>query len=129
MKHHTINRQNYTSLKTESDSGQLLLHFMWGKFDFRLFLKPVGASEAEAKPKRSFRRNGAYYQVATLQLQHRNRWYEYVKPTAHGLQFEETLWRLEGASHHAEFPKNLLAVACQLAAQELDLNPVQPVAA
>ncbi|MBQ31008.1 MAG: hypothetical protein CL923_00330 [Deltaproteobacteria bacterium] len=129
MKHHTINRQNYTILKTESGTGQLLLHFMWGKFDFRLFLKPVKAFEAEAKPKHRFQRDGVYYQVAALQLQHRNQWYEYVKPSAHGLQLEETQWQLEGASHHAEFPKNLLAAACQLAEQELGLESMQPIAA
>jgi len=129
VKQHTINRQNYSILKTGSESGKLLLHFMWGKFDFQLLLKSVGASEAQAQPKRSFRKGGAHYQVAALQLQLRNRWYEYVRPTAHGLQLEETQWRLEGATHHQEFPKNLLAVACQLAEQELGLESMQPIAA
>lgn len=129
VKQHTINRQNYTILKTGNASGQLRLSFMWGKFDFRLLLKSVESTEAEAQPKRSFQRDGLHYQVASLQLQLRNRWYEYVKPTAHGLQLEETQWRWEGATHHAEFPKNLLAAACQLAEQELDLESMQPIAA
>ncbi len=122
MKRYTFNRQNYNIFKSDAEAERPFLYFFWGKFDFRLILVPTDAETAEAAPKKSFQRNGQFFIVESFQLKHHNEWFDYVKPTAHGLQLEETKWQNGDQAHYMEIPQNLLGLACEMAAAELGLT-------
>ncbi|MEC8223885.1 MAG: hypothetical protein VX020_08460, partial [SAR324 cluster bacterium] len=72
---------------------------------------------------------GKQFQSGTLELLHHHKWYQYVKPTAHGLVLEETLWEKDGEKHYAEFPRDLYRVCRDFCAEELELKPLAPISA
>ena len=81
-----------------------------------------------AHPDRGFRNeSGQYLVLKSLQNLYRTEWYEFVRPTAHGLQLEETLWQNNGKSHYVEYPQDLLDIACSICAAEMDLSQLQSV--
>ncbi len=111
----------------DKDSSEYMVCFLWGKFDFRIYFREANSAEVAKKPKISFENeSGAYFMVEQLQHQRHGDWYDFQKVTSHGFTFEETMWNYEGKIHYAEFPKELLVVAAKVAAEELDLKPVQP---
>ena len=91
MKNYSIDRQNYRIFKSEKSSDSPFVHFFWGKFDFRLSFEINPDSSTEKDSKLLFSGQGKQFQSGTLELLHHHKWYQYVKPTAHGLVLEETL--------------------------------------
>ena len=80
------------------------------------------------QPDRGFRdESGQYFVLQSLQNLYRTERYEFVRPTAHGLQLEETLWQNHGKSHYVEYPQDLQDVACSICAAEMGLSPLQSV--
>ena len=63
-----------------------------------------------------------YDTVKIFEVLYQNEWFEFVKPTTHGMQIEETLWHNDGEDYYVEFPKDLRSVAFQICAEELDLK-------
>ena len=57
-----------------------------------------------------------------FEVLYHNKWDDFIKPTAHGLQFEEILWRRNGQDYYAEFPRDLWNVAEGICVQELELK-------
>jgi len=68
--------------------------------------------------------DGNKYASEKFEVLYHNEWYEFVKPTAHGMQFEETLWRRNGKDYYVEFPKDLKNVAERICVQELELTEI-----
>jgi len=68
--------------------------------------------------------DGSKYTADKFEVLYHNEWYEFVKPTAHGMQFEETLWRRNGKDYYVEFPKDLKNVAEGICLQELELTKI-----
>jgi len=64
------------------------------------------------------------YAAEKFEVLYHNEWYEFVKPTAHGMQFEETLWRLNGKDYYVELPRDLKNVAEGICVQELELTEI-----
>ena len=67
----------------------------------------------------TFDGEGRFYRPAKFELLHNHQWYLFVKPTAHGMVLEETLWERQGLKHHVELPKDLYAVCLDFCAEEL----------
>ena len=65
--------------------------------------------------------DGSKYTADKFEVLYHYKWYEFVKPTAHGMQFEETLWRRDGKDYYAEFPRDLCNAAEGICVQELEL--------
>tara|TARA_B100000029_G_C16852496_1_gene696086 strand:- start:115 stop:387 length:273 start_codon:yes stop_codon:yes gene_type:complete len=65
---------------------------------------------------------GKNYVYEKFEVLYHTQWYEFIKPTAHGMQFEETLWRSNGKDYYAEFPRDILNVAEGICVQELELT-------
>lgn len=127
MNSYTFRRQNYFVFQVDRDPVTPSVHFLWGKFDFRAILERT-ESKVMAQPDRGFRdESGQYFVLKSLQNLYRTEWYEFVRPTAHGLQLEETLWINNGKYHYVEYPQDLQAVACSICAAEMDLSPLQSV--
>ena len=127
MNSYTFRRQNYFVFQVDCDPVTPSVHFLWGKFDFRAILERT-ESKVMAQPDRGFRdESGQYFVLKSLQNLYRTEWYEFVRPTAHGLQLEETLWINNGKYHYVEYPQDLQDVACSICAVEMDLSPLQSV--
>ena len=123
MKNYTVDHQNYHIFKSESGTDTQLVHFQWGKFDFQMTFLVSEKDESHINLKNIyFSQDGSKYASEKFEVLYHDEWYEFVKPTAHGMQFEETLWRMNGKDYYAEFPRDLWNVAEGICAQELELT-------
>jgi len=123
VKNYTVDHQNYHIFKAETGIDSQFVHFQWGKFDFRMTFSISKKDESQINSKNMFSsQDGSKYAADKFEVLYHNEWYEFVKPTAHGMQFEETLWRRNGKDYYAEFPRDLRNVAQGICAQELELT-------
>jgi hypothetical protein len=123
VKNYTVDHQNYHIFKAESGTENQFVHFQWGKFDFRMTFSSTEIDDSRINSKKTFSsQNGSKFIADKFEVLYHNEWYEYVKPTAHGMQFEETLWRSNGRDYYVEFPRDLRNVAQSISAEELGLS-------
>ena len=125
MKSYTVDHQNYHIFKAESGTDSQFVHFQWGKFDFRMTFSIFENDESQIDSKNTYSsQDGGRYAADKFEVLYHNEWYEFVKPTAHGMQFEETLWRRNGKDYYVEFPKDLKNVVEGICVQELELTKI-----
>ena len=125
MKSYTVDHQNYHIFIAESGIDSQFVHFQWGKFDFRMTFSISEKDESQINSKNMFSsQDGSKYAADKFEVLYHNEWYEFVKPTAHGMQFEETLWRRNGKDYYVEFPRDLKNVAEGICVQELELTEI-----
>ena len=129
MKNYTVDHQNYQIFKTGNVDKNQYVHFQWGKFDFRMTFFNLKNTQKNNPEKTLSAKNGSKYLIEKFEVLYQNEWFEFVKPTAHGMQLEETLWRSNGEEYYVEFPKDLRSVALEICADELDLKILQDVVA
>ena len=125
MKKYTVDHQNYHIFKTESGTDSQFVHFQWGKFDFRMTFSISKKDESQTNLKNLYSsQDGSKYASDKFEVLYHTQWYEFVKPTAHGMQLEESLWRCNGKDYYAEFPRDLWNVAEGICVQELELTKI-----
>ena len=125
MKNYTVDHQNYQIFKAESGTDAQFVHFQWGKFDFRMTFSIFEKDESQINSKNTYSsQDGGRYAADKFEVLYHNEWYEFVKPTAHGMQLEETLWGRNGKAYYAEFPRDLWNVAEGICVQELELTKI-----
>ena len=123
MKNYTVDHQNYHIFKAESGTDSKFVHFQWGKFDFRMTFSIFKKDESQINTKKIYSsQDGNKYVSEKFEVLYHNKWYDFIKPTAHGMQFEEILWRRNGQDYYAEFPRDLWNVAEGICVQELELK-------
>jgi len=123
VKNYTVDHQNYHIFKAETGIDSQFVHFQWGKFDFRMTFSISKKDESQINSKNIYSsQDGSKHAADKFEVLYHNEWYEFVKPTAHGMQFEETLWRRNGKDYYVEFPRDLSNVAEGICAQELELT-------
>ena len=123
MKKYSVDHQNYQIFKTETGNNNQYVHFQWGKFDFRMTFIVTKKDALKNNPKLEFTApNGKKYLAEKFEVLHRNEWFEFIKPTAHGMQLEETLWRWKDEDYFVEFPKDIRSVAQGFCSEELGLT-------
>ena len=123
MKNYTVDHQNYHIFKAESDTDSQFVHFQWGKFDFRMTFSIFEKDESQINSKNIYTsKDGSKYAADKFGVLYHNEWYEFVKPTAHGMQLEETLWQRNGKDYYVEFPRDLWNVTEGICVQELELT-------
>ena len=128
MRQYSVDHQNYHIFKTETGDKIQYVHFQWGKFDFRMTFT-IGTKEAVQKDhKKAFSaENGNRYLADLFEVLYQSEWFEYVKPTAHGMQLEETLWSRDDQDYYVEFPKDIRSVAQVICAEELGMSKLVAV--
>jgi len=126
VKNYSVDRQNYRIFKTEKNQDKPHVHFFWGKFDFRMsFFVCLELSSGEDSVL-LFSGQGKKYKAGTLEILHHHQWYQFVKPTGHGLVLEETLWEKDEKKHYVEFPRDLYRITRDFCAEELGFKPLVP---
>ncbi len=129
MKTYSVDHQNYHIFKTGIGAKKQFVHFQWGKFDFRMSFIILTNIKQDNPEKTISANNGSKYLIEKFEVLYQNEWFEFIKPTAHGMQLEETLWHRNGQDYYVEFPKDLSSVALEICAKELELKVLQDVAA
>ena len=130
MRQYSVDHQNYHIFKTETGEKNQYVHFQWGKFDFRMTFTACTKDAVRKKPKMAFSAaNGKEYLAELFEVLYQNKWFEFVKPTAHGMQLEETLWSRDGLDYYVEFPKDIRSVAQVICAEELGMSRLDAVSA
>ena len=126
MKNYSVDHQNYQIFKVGTGNKSQYVHFQWGKFDFRMTFTAAAKDAIRNNPKLAFSApNGKKYLAEKFEVLHRNEWFEFVKPTAHGMQLDETLWQWNGQDYFVEFPKDIRSVAQRFCAKELGLSVLE----
>ncbi len=130
MRQYSVDHQNYHIFKTETGEKNPYVHFQWGKFDFRMTFNTCGKDAVRENPKKAFSSaNGKQYLAGLFEVLYQSEWFEFVKPTAHGMQLEETLWSRNGQDYYVEFPKDIRSVAQVICAEELGMSPLEAISA
>ena len=125
MRHYAVDNQNYYIFKSNTVEKNPYVHFQWGKFDFRMIFIAGNKDVINENLKIAFSTaNGEQYLAKTLEVFYQNEWFEFVKPTSHGIQLEETLWTFGEEKYFVEFPKNLRSVAQSICAKELGMTSI-----
>ena len=128
MRQYSIDRQNYHIFKTETSEKKPYVHFQWGKFDFRMTFNADSKDIIRENPKKAFSaENGNQYLAELFEVLYQGEWFEFVKPTAHGMELEETLWSRNGQDYYVEFPKDIRSVAQVICAEELGMSPLEAI--
>ena len=130
MRQYSVDHQNYHIFKTKTGVKKQYVHFQWGKFDFRMTFNSGSKNAVRNNPKMAFSaENGKQYLAELFEVLYQSEWFEFVKPTAHGMQLEETLWSRNGQDYYVEFPKDIRSVAQVICAEELGLSQLEAVSA
>ena len=130
MRQYSVDHQNYHIFKTETGEKNQYVHFQWGKFDFRMTFYTGSKDAVRENPKKAFAsENGKQYLAGLFEVLYQSEWFEFIKPTAHGMQLEETLWSRNGQDYYVEFPKDIRSVAQVICAEELGMSPLAAVSA
>ena len=130
MRQYSVDHQNYHIFKTETGEKNPYVHFQWGKFDFRMTFNTCSKDAVQENPKKAFSSaNGKQYLAGLFEVLYQSEWFEFVKPTAHGMQLEETLWSRNGQDYYVEFPKDIRSVAQVICAEELGMSPLEAISA
>jgi hypothetical protein len=130
VRQYSVDHQNYHIFKTETGEKNQYVHFQWGKFDFRMTFNTGSKDALLENPKKAFAsENGKQYLAGLFEVLYQSEWFEFIKPTAHGMQLEETLWSRNGQDYYVEFPKDIRSVAQVICAEELGMSPLAAVSA
>ena len=130
MRQYSVDHQNYHIFKTETGEKNQFVHFQWGKFDFRMTFTACTKDVILKNPKKAFSAtNGKKYLAEHFEVLYQSEWFEFVKPTAHGMQLEESLWSRNGQDYYVEFPKDIKSVAQVICAEELGMSLLETISA
>lgn len=123
MNSHTIGNDTYGIFERSDKGSLLMLHFLWGKKDFRIFLERKGASSGKGAHPPLFRsKSNGEYVLSRLQYLYQYEWYDYDRVDGHGRALEEVRWKHANGVRYVELPLHFFEVAAELAAREFALK-------
>ena len=130
METHTIGIENFLVFEKWDKESLLLVHFIWGKKDFRFYLarNNSGASPKET-PAVLVSESGREFVFSRLQYLYNFEWYDFDKVSGHGLAHDEVRWKKGKSIRYVELPKDFLEVALEIAAREFALKRKAPAVA
>ena len=122
MKQYTRRLQNYAIFKAETMGGVWMLHFIWGKKDFRLYLQEAQPSLPLLFGRQLTTVDHKVLQMTRFQYLYNFTWWEYQGVKGHGLALEEVRWiNAERQNRYLEVPKDFLECAMEMACHEFNL--------
>jgi len=98
-----------------------MLHFIWGKKDFRLYLEKTAWREENAPGTVLLTKDGMVV-VNRLQYLYNFNWYDYDGVSGHGMTREDTRWRRGPETRYMELPREFYSHAVELACLEFELE-------
>ncbi len=124
MTTHTIGNNTFAVFSKEEKGGVWMLHFLWGKKDFRIYLGRKADMSGGKPPATLVLDSEEHGEVLVTRLQYLNafEWYEFVKIAGHGLAMEEVCWAHGNLRRYVELPKGFRDTAVELACREFGLT-------
>ena len=123
MTTHTLGVDTFAIFEKEEKGGVWMLHFIWGKKDFKIYLgKKTGGANPDYHGPELLSVNKEEVIVSNLQYLNSFEWYDFQKVAGHGLAYEEVCWMLGGKKRYVELPKGFHDIAVELACREFGLS-------
>ena len=123
VKTHNIGNNTFAIFEKSDKTSLLMLHFIWGKKDFRLFLERKSATAGQGGRQALLHsRSSGEYVLSRLQYLFEYEWYDYDKVSGHGLAMEEVRWTHGKMVRYLELPQHFYEVAVELASREFGLK-------
>ena len=122
MKTHTLETDSYAIFDRQDKGNLLMLHFLWGKKDFRVFLEREGSSVAKVPRVILESQESGEYLVTRLQYMFEYEWYDYAGLGGHGLAHDEVRWQLERRTRYLELPQHFFERSVDLVCIEFSLR-------
>jgi len=118
---HRFDNENFFVFETRHEGDASMVHFIWGKKDFRIHVRPAGSGGASALAE-VLAPDGRALQVTALQYLNNFEWYDYDGLSGHGLHHEEVRWKRGRQKRYVELPKDFFDIAMSIACKELGLE-------
>jgi hypothetical protein len=123
MKTHRFGVENFFVFETRQDGDTWMVHFIWGKKDFRIYLRPADVAGSGAVPMAEVQgADGRALHVTALQYLNQFEWYEYDGLSGHGLHHDEVRWKRGKQKRYVELPKDFFDISVRIACGELGLE-------
>ena len=119
---YTLGTDTYAIFDRQDKGNLLMLHFLWGKKDFRVFLERKGAAEMKLPEIEMTSAQSGEFVVTRLQYLFEYEWYDYAGLGGHGLAHDEVRWKHDGKTRYLELPLHFLDRAVELVAMEFSLS-------
>ncbi|MBI4081243.1 MAG: hypothetical protein HY423_01400 [Candidatus Lambdaproteobacteria bacterium] len=129
---HKFGTETFAIFQTVAKGGIWMVHFIWGKKDFRAYLERVTSSAAEAghgPPGRGVvlvSPEGERVGMSRLQYLYDFEWFEFDKVGGHGLAHDEVRWQRGKDVRYVELPKDFVETALELACREFRMVREEP---
>lgn len=125
MKTYTVGTDTFAVFEKQKNNTLLMLHFIWGKKDFRLFCEL--AKEGSVSPL-ALEREGKFYNPIRFEYLYEYEWYVFDKVTGHGLAHDEVRFTQGSKIRYVELPKDLYDISLELISMELGLTRSSSIA-
>lgn len=122
MKTHTFGTQVFAVFDSSDKGGTRMVHFLWGKKDFRITVGRRTASGAAVGHAELETESGTELAVAKLQYLLEFEWLDFVAVADHGLASEKVRFQKDKKQRIVELPKDFYDIAVEIACRELDLK-------
>ncbi|MDH4224754.1 MAG: hypothetical protein OEW12_03805 [Deltaproteobacteria bacterium] len=122
MKTHSLGTDTYAIFDHWNKGSVWMIHFLWGKKDFRLYMEAPEAAKAKGARGPLLRTKAGLIMVSRLQYLYNFQWYDYEGVGGHGLAREETRWVRGREKRTVELPKDFFEVAVDLACLEFGIT-------
>lgn len=128
MNTHMIGTDTYAIFEKMEKGNLLMLHFIWGKKDFRLFLERPRTTGGDGSKTILTSAAAGEFALTRLQYLYNYEWYEYSEVSGHGLVHDEVRWGMGQSVRYLELPPQFREAAVELACREFALEPKEPPA-
>ncbi|MDH4121475.1 MAG: hypothetical protein OEV94_07215 [Deltaproteobacteria bacterium] len=128
LKSYSLGTENYSIFESWHRGQVYMVHFIWGKKDFRIYLDSGALGHKEKDSGRFHARlldGDEEIRVSRLQYLYHFEWYDFDEVVGHGKSREEIRWLLGKEKHVVELPKDFFLAALELAIREHNLKRVK----
>ena len=121
MTRYTLGNETFAIFQKTEKGRVWMLHFLWGKKDFRIFLGDKNETQGVHGVELS-RDDNTTLVVSRLEYLNAFEWFQYDAVTGHGIAKEEIRWKRERQKRYLELPKGFFESAVELACREFKLK-------
>lgn len=116
--------ESYHVFATRQERHGWMVHFVWGKKDFRIWLDHAHGEGEQPGPVLESP-DGERFVVRRLQYLNQFEWYDFDDVVGHGLHHDEVRWRKGRLKRYVELPGDFYDTAAAVACKVFGLERIQ----